>query len=659
MDEFKRANSERERKKAEAEKAGSRRGKDDKRERKRRETEEVLEKRRQRLAEREAQDQAEELHFFGGVDDLTRWNDELYELREDEAQGFADIAMALSACLGSGTLVVPSYFSRMADALRTIDWNTPLTKIIEDANADKNNANGPFVDGSLFQHLYYYTKLIDPTSVMFIHRDEDINGRKHWLLFRTTDGDKLECWEPLGAGAHQKIRHHKKFVHDMWTVSHYLMGAEFSKIPQSSKYTVYPFGVQVDGTSCGFWASAACLLDISGVHVSDDKVVDTLKKLTASGVKNSLKEVWTSWRIGEEGLEEDALNRFLKPFKTQREAIMNSCIASRPPWISRAEEVVQKPLAKSEALRAKQNAPDAPAEDSDTYVDLAESTGLPQMAEMKTMADNFCLQLGENRQKLAGLAAPLFAEHLNRISNLNGWFNVDIVSEWATHLNNNITQSDTVVLQVGFWNQLGTNSRRKKGKALIRWWDRWLAGTRKWFKLGHTSAIVLPIHVPSHWICGFIDFDYKYLAIFDSWKRSAVPDGDWRQSYHADIFRVLMEFIQRLFLSLENAIDWEEWSIDPCPENQPYQVNSVDCGPHTCFTMSCLAARQTTDRRNLNQIITPAAVQSFRYVVFSTFMKLPKAPIDAGDNEEVVNDSDRPILVDTSEESEVEASFPT
>ncbi|KAJ7017815.1 hypothetical protein C8F04DRAFT_1199884 [Mycena alexandri] len=632
MHELKRANSERERKKAEAEKAGSRRGKDDERERKRRETDEMLEKRRQRLAEREAQDQAEELHFFSGVDELTRWNDKLYELRDDEAQGFADIAMALSACLGSGTLVLPSYFSQMADTLRTIDWNTPLTKIIEDANADKNNANGPFVNGSLFQHLYYYMKLIDPTSIMFIHRDEDMNGRKHWLLFRT-HGDKLICWDPLHPGAQQKIRDHKKFVHDMWTVSHYLIGAEFSKIPKSSKYTVYPFGVQVDGTSCGFWASAVCLLDISGVDVTADETLDTLKKLTASGVKNSLKEIWTSWRIGEEGLEKDALNSFLKPFKTRHEAITNSCIAFRPPWISRAEEVVQKPLAKSDTLPAKHNPLHPPSEDSDTYIDLEKHTqmrmDLPKMAspslavhrsftnlvkaEMKTMAtpsvvvdiqfpnflqaDDFCLQLVENRQKLAGLAGPVFVEHLNRISNLNGWFNVDIVTS---------QQQDNAVRH-----------------------------------------------------CHFADFDYKYMAIFDSWKRSAVPDGDWQQSYHADIFRVLMEFMQRLFLSLENEIDWEEWSIDPCPENQPYQVNSVDCGPHTCFTMSCLAAHQTTDRRHPNQIITPAAVQSFRYVVFSNFMKLPKAPIDAGDNEEVVNDSDRLTLVETSEESEVEASFPT
>lgn len=99
----------------------------------------------QRLAEREAEDQAEELNFFGGVDDLGRWDNEEYHMREDEGQGFTDITVALSACLGSGILTIPSYFSHLADALRTVDWSTLGATLIHEANAaahaDRTKAN--------------------------------------------------------------------------------------------------------------------------------------------------------------------------------------------------------------------------------------------------------------------------------------------------------------------------------------------------------------------------------------------------------------------------------------------------------------------------------------------------------------------------------------
>ncbi|KAJ7045386.1 hypothetical protein C8F04DRAFT_1064620 [Mycena alexandri] len=166
--------------------------------------------------------------------------------------------------------------------------------------------------------------------------------------------------------------------------------------------------------------------------------------------------------------------------------------------------------------------------------------------------------------------------------------------------------------------------------------------------------------LPDYWICAFVDFDHKYLAVFDSWKREPVPDGDWEQSEHAYIFRLLMELFQHLFLSLENAIDWTEWHVDPCPANQPYQVNTLDYGPHTCFLMSCVAARQTTNIRELNEVITPESVQKFRYVFFGHIMKLPTTPIEPEDNEEIINDSDWEIIVPvvSEDESEIEASSP-
>ncbi|KAJ7035326.1 hypothetical protein C8F04DRAFT_1098881 [Mycena alexandri] len=441
----------------------------------------------------------------------------------------------------------------------------------------------------------------------------------------------------------------------MRTVAAYFNGDDLVNVSDDQHYTVHCLNIQEDGASCGFWASALCLLLISGVNITSENTLLCLRMLKASGVKDHLKEIWTSWRIAEDGLEEVALNRFLKPFKTQRSALMNSCIASRPPWISRAEEVVQKPVVKSEKSGPIQK-DQHPLQD-DVFDEHAQT-----LAQLKTMADDFSLRLSGKRHKLVGLAGPLFLNHLYRISSLDGWFSVDIINEWAQHLNDNITLSDTKVHSVHFFNSLRSNSERlaKDKKRLNRWWERILKATRKWFKVDDTRMAILPIHVPSHWICAFVDFDYKYLAIFDSWEREPVPNDDWKESNHAHIFCLLMEWLQRLFLSLESAIDWTEWRLDPCPVNQPYQVNSVDCGPHTCFLMSCLVARQTTDIRKLNTIITPESVQKFRYIVFGHIMKLPTLPIEPGDNEEIVNDSDWEIIspMVSEDESEIEVSSP-
>ncbi|KAJ6602960.1 hypothetical protein B0H10DRAFT_1958029 [Mycena sp. CBHHK59/15] len=118
-----------------------------------------------------------------------------------------------------------------------------------------------------------------------------------------------------------------------------------------------------------------------------------------------------------------------------------------------------------------------------------------------------------------------------------------------------------------------------------------------WFTKDEKWCIILPIHVPSHWICAFVDFDHNYLAIFDSWKVKVVPDNDWKRCHHAKIFQLIKEWLQRLFLSLGSAIDWDEWQIDPCLER-------------------------------------------FRYILFGRMMQLEQKPIIAGENEECGDDSD-------------------
>ncbi|KAJ7245281.1 hypothetical protein C8J57DRAFT_1242276 [Mycena rebaudengoi] len=59
--------------------------------------------------------------------------------------------------------------------------------------------------------------------VMFLHRDEDKNGREHWLLFRHP-GDDLRCFDPLAT--HHDI-HKLEMIDDMYVVAAYFLGQEF------------------------------------------------------------------------------------------------------------------------------------------------------------------------------------------------------------------------------------------------------------------------------------------------------------------------------------------------------------------------------------------------------------------------------------------------
>ncbi|KAJ7839627.1 hypothetical protein B0H13DRAFT_2366742 [Mycena leptocephala] len=353
-------------------------------EKKARKEDKRLVKRRQRLNARETEDQAAEVHMFGGVDELERWDDDS-QLREDEGQGFTDIAMALSACLGSGFLILPSYFTRLAQQLRSMsseDWTTL---------ADPAKRNGPFTDGSMFQHLIYYSRLIDPTAILFFHRDEDIHGREHWLLFRL-DGKKRECIDPLDN--HQKSIIAPRSLQTWTSLRHTFLG-KLGTVPLEGIQYI-SLDVQEDGSSCGFWISALCLLYISGIDVTSEQNVERLRKLRIQGVKQHLKEIWTSWRIGEDGLEEAALNALLKHFNAEVDGPLSSCIASRPQWITRAEEVVPA----TSTVRSYYEPRDSvrqkalPQEVEDSVASDGETMSHEQaLTAMKQMADAFCLIL--------------------------------------------------------------------------------------------------------------------------------------------------------------------------------------------------------------------------------------------------------------------------
>ncbi|KAJ7108450.1 hypothetical protein C8R43DRAFT_1139990 [Mycena crocata] len=490
------------RQRKEAEKALKAAEREDKK--RRREEKKIGKNRERNLAEREPEDRAYESHMLSGLGALEFWEDKAYRMRVDDGQGFADLAVALSACMGAGILVLPTYLTQLAKKLHTFDWKVPAQTIIDQATAaaedDPQKANGPFSDGSQFHHLNYYSKQIEASTIMFLYRDEDVDGREHWLLFRHSV-KQLDCIDPLET--HQEIRTSTRVVAEMNTIASYLLG-EDAPNPSIKGYQVQCLGVQKDGTSCSFWAAALCILQI----------------------------------------------------------------ASRPPWISRAEDSVANKAEKQEASvqddcsKMEMYEKDSLVQSSDVNLWASSTNEGPWLTEI----DKLELMKAAAREKLEDHTAPIFVSHLRRMSSLEGWFNGDVINEWAEILNE--LSPTTRVKQIGFFNSLRKNIKQhatdKKSRDI--WWKQWIRGTCKWFKINETRAIILPIHVPAHWICAFVDFDNNYIAVFDSWKRNPVPNNDWKRSEHAEIFEMIREWLQRLFLSLKSVIDWEEWKMDPCPK---------------------------------------------------------------------------------------------
>ncbi|KAJ6621952.1 hypothetical protein B0H10DRAFT_940322 [Mycena sp. CBHHK59/15] len=252
---------------------------------------------------------------------------------------------------------------------------------------------------------------------------------------------------------------------------------------------------------------------------------------------------------------------------------------------------------------------------------------------MKKLADDFCLRLVANRQKLVSGEGQLFVQDLYQLSSLNGWLPGSVISVWVKFLDDESAPS-TKFLPTGHYVQLLRTTKKLTEAEKESDWQGVLRGSLKWFNEHETQCIIIPIHLRDHWVCCFVDFLRNYLAIYDSLE-SRVPDNDWRRSPHVRVFEIIKEWLQRLFLSGNSAIDWHEWDIDPCPKNQPYQINTFDCGVYVCFVMHCLHNRSTIDIKHLNSIITPQEVQKFRFILFRKMMELDKVTIADDDLEDV------------------------
>lgn len=81
-------------------------------------------------------------------------------------------------------------------------------------------------------------------------------------------------------------------------------------------YPYVPLGVQVDGSSCGFWAATIALLLAFSINVEANSVKRKLVELGPTGIKEFWISAASSFRSSKtEGLDRQTVEAFLSQFK--------------------------------------------------------------------------------------------------------------------------------------------------------------------------------------------------------------------------------------------------------------------------------------------------------------------------------------------------------
>nr|GAT46941.1 cysteine proteinase [Mycena chlorophos] len=209
----------------------------------------------------------------------------------------------------------------------------------------------------------------------------------------------------------------------------------------------------------------------------------------------------------------------------------------------------------------------------------------------------------------------LYPWELRRLTNLNGWIPDSIIDTWVEILGQN-SPAHVAVVKSTFARKLRL-CYEKRASAESEWWHVGVKWSKRWFKYGTTTVILIPVHVTDHWLCVRIDLEAREITVFDSWRPNSlsVPE-DWRKhAPHAAILLHLRTWLEHFLETKNEQVDWTLWTMNLDPKSQAFQINGTDCGVYTCFTLALLS-RQNGNSDALHKIITPWTVQLYRFSMF-------------------------------------------
>ncbi|KAJ7066660.1 hypothetical protein C8F01DRAFT_1366145 [Mycena amicta] len=475
-----------------------------------------------------------------------------------------------------------------------LDWKKKPSEIIAEASlSKKDKSKTPFHADSYYTELVYYAERIHPTQIVFLHN----TLRGHWVGF-------------LG------IQDDEDVANAMVCVSQYLFKigdcTTDKKQPANGiTYIPQPLRLQNDGSNCGFWACTFALLLACRLPPNAVAVRDQLQSLGIKRIKGHLRRLWFSRYLDRDGIPVSLLQEFLRDLQGQAPSFDHT-VMPRPPWIHVIVDEHFDRLSAGSVLEQPSNV------QKQALVNIS-------VSEIETT----CQRLEESNTKLVWPdrtrfgGSIIYAYHLRQLGSLKGWVHDEIINAWAEVLDWDSGGHISVPTN-HFSNKLQTsytNWHNHGGNDTEEWWKLAVKWSTKWFKHGTTTMVLLPIHVPAHWILAQIDLEARHISIFDSWQgNSSNASGDWRQSTHARIILMLRTWFQKLHEQFNAPVDWTLWEMDISPPFQSYQINSHDCGIYTCFTMALLC-KDPQRSESLNQIITPWAVQMYRFFLFHQLLQ--------------------------------------
>jgi sentrin-specific protease 1 len=102
--------------------------------------------------------------------------------------------------------------------------------------------------------------------------------------------------------------------------------------------------------------------------------------------------------------------------------------------------------------------------------------------------------------------------------------------------------------------------------------------SQRWFKyldppgVQARNAVIIPVHLPGHWVCARVSFREKRIEVYDSLQS---------QSGQPDVCMTLRRWVSSL------QVNCDDWTLIP-RAHSPQQQNFFDCGVYTCMCARAL-----------------------------------------------------------------------
>ncbi|THU98012.1 hypothetical protein K435DRAFT_796021 [Dendrothele bispora CBS 962.96] len=289
-----------------------------------------------------------EFHTFGTANSWL--SNPVYWLRQDEADGLIDIAMAVAHAFKKRTIILNAT-SACGIGKGLLESGVDQTDVeLGEIKPDMFKA-----ENSAFSRVRWYTQELSPgyPSVWrFVLYDWT---RPHWILVELyiEPEFKVVILDSLSNGSVDDIDDwYDRLSYMMALASHFTPGLTFPKLRLSKAVRQWrrnieyrTLSIQNDGWACGFWTCTFSLLAACGVKI-DDVTTNILSAIGIEPIKWHLVNIYNSFVLSQHGLESAPLQALLNclGFELHVDEPIEGYVAVCPSWIKFEPVLPQKSI---------------------------------------------------------------------------------------------------------------------------------------------------------------------------------------------------------------------------------------------------------------------------------------------------------------------------